>query len=107
MDDDRKHPTGIYQLQIAHIPAFTAIVLAFLTSNSPDASRYLESGGHDPAPPAFINFGDGRFQYSSGNKIETRDVFVPLRFDRRLRKITSMPSPGEHGKWTISIRYTN
>jgi hypothetical protein len=108
MDNEKLLPTGIHQLQIARIPAVTAIRLAFLTSDGPDGSRYLETReARDSEPASFIHFGDGRFQYSSGGHTETRDVFLPLRFDGKLRVINSLPSSGEHGKWKIEIMTTN
>ena len=107
MDGGKLHPTGIYQLQVSRIPAVTEIRLAFLTSNGPGAARYLGAVGRgDSSDSSLEYFGDGRFQYASGNQIETRDVFLPLRFDRGSRVITSSPSSGEHGKWKITVMGT-
>ncbi len=108
MDNEKLRPTGIYELRIERLPAVTLIRLAFLTSNGREGQRYLMfSGFGDSDPTALSYFGDGRFQYSSGGHIETRDVLVPLHFDRRLRTIRSSPSSGERGEWTLMILHMN
>lgn len=63
MDNDKLRPTGIYQLQIARVPAVTVIKLSFLTSNGPDGQRYIEISKGVPHPSSLNYFGDGRFQY--------------------------------------------
>jgi len=108
MDNEKLRPTGIYELRIERLPAVTLIRLAFLTSNGREGQSYVMfSGFGDSDPTALSYFGDGRFQYSSGGHIETRDVLVPLHFDRGLRTIISSPSSGEHGKWKLTIAQMN
>jgi hypothetical protein len=109
MDNEKLHRTGIYQLQIERLPAIAEIRLAFLTSNGPEDRLYSEISGEDGVSDnaGLPYYGDGRYQYSSGGHTETRDVFVPLQFDRKLRSISSSPSSGEHGKWRIRRMTTN
>ncbi len=95
MDSKDLHPTGIYQLKVARLPARTAIRLAFVTSNGPEGERYLEAARNSPSDDSLSYFGDGMWHYLSGDHIETRPIFVPLRFDRDSRTITSEPSSSE------------
>jgi len=105
MDNEKLQPTGISQLRIARLPAVTEIRLAILTSDGPAGHSYIEYANEimRSYPNALQYFGDGRFQYTSGGHTETRDVFVPLRFDQKTRTINSLPASGEHGKWRITI----
>ena len=107
MDNDTLSPTGIYQLQIARLPAATAIRMAFLTSDSPLGNNYMNITKHIKLEDGLPYFGDGRFQYISGNHTDTKDVFVPMQFDWKRRVISSSPSSGEHGKWKLTVIRAN
>jgi hypothetical protein len=107
MDGKELQPTGIYQLKIARLPAVTEVHLAFLTSNSPD-SKYLRAIGELNPEEGLLYYGDGRFQYLLGNnQTKTKDVFIPMKFDKERRAISSSSSSGEHGKWKISKLFTS
>jgi hypothetical protein len=99
MDNKKLRATSNYQLRIARLPATTSIRIAFLTEPEPNSSESMQ---HFLAsiPNALLYFGNGSFQYSSRGQTESRSVFVPLQFDRRLRNISSLPSSEDHSKWT-------
>lgn len=108
--NNEKRLTGIYELRIARLPAATGIRLAFLTTNGPDGQDYLGINSDDKPivlPKSLLYYGDGTYQYSYGTHVETRPIFVELRFDPRTRSISSLPSSGERGNWKITRMVSN
>jgi hypothetical protein len=98
-------PTGIYKVQIERLPASSVIRVGFLTSNGPEARRYLSSQQRESDPTILDYFLDGSYQYMSAGQSQTRLIFVPLKFDQEKRVMTSLPSSGESGKWRINLHF--
>jgi hypothetical protein len=107
IDNKNFHPTGIYQLRVAKLPASTTIRLAFVTSNDPESQGYIERHDSRGSNSLLSYFGDGRWQYSSDHHVETQPIFVALRFDANKRTLTSEPSSSETGKWKLNLIQTN
>lgn len=96
-------PTGIYKIRIERLTASSVIRIGFLTSNGPEARKYLLTQRREPDLTTLDYFLDGSFQYISAGQSKTRSIFVPLKFDQEKRKIWSLPSSGESGKWKINL----
>jgi hypothetical protein len=100
MHNPQMRLTGIYQLKIAVLPANELVRIAFLTTNGAAGRSYLESSSGDPSE-GLLFFGDGSYQYEIAEQVHTESLFVELKFDSNLRRLTSLPASGEHGKWKI------
>ncbi len=107
MDNEHLPSTGVYRLKIARLPAKTAIRVAFLTSIAAEGQRYLEAIRNGPSDGSLVYFGDGKWHYVSGDHVETKRIFVPLRFENGNRTITSEPSSIEVGKYHPSVFQTS
>jgi hypothetical protein len=101
-------PTGVYQLQIDHLPSNREVRLAFLTSNGPEAREYLENFTGNPIPDdsSLSFYGDGTYQISAGNLTETKRIFMRLEFNQTSREIISLPSADKCG-CKVSLILTN
>jgi len=97
-----RHSVDVYKLGVSRLPAGSSIRLAFHTLDvAGEVGDQKLSSLNVSDPDILLFYGDGTFQFQNRGQTITRRVFMPLHFSEQQRRITSLPSSGEVGRWKL------